>query len=76
MPTSMRTATVALAVLLAGCAASVGVESPNKQPSAAATASPTPVPATFGAVDLPRIVLSEEMGRDVRRRSPEAEAPL
>lgn len=60
MPTSMRTATLALAALLAGCAASVGVESPSQQPSAAATASATPVPAAFGAADLPRIVLSED----------------
>ncbi len=56
MPARIRIATVALTVLFAGCAA----ESASEQPSVAATASPTPAPGTFGAADLPRIVLSEE----------------
>jgi hypothetical protein len=40
MPTTMRTAPVALAVLLAGCAASVSSDSPSQEPTAVATANP------------------------------------
>ena len=59
MPITMRVATVTLAVLLAGCAATGAPGSPSEQSSTAATGSPTSPQGAFGAVDLPRIVLSE-----------------
>lgn len=57
---TLRAAAVALAILLPGCAANGTVESASEQPSVAATASPTSAPGTFGAADLPRIVLGED----------------